>query len=304
MLALLCARGVDGASPIGSHRQSTSTGSTSTANVHTPDIVIAARSIRPGELVVMSVTVPATTDAVHVRAFDREVPSYRVARDRWQALIGIDLGVAPGSYPVRVDVAPSGGSLVHTLPVARRTFPTRTLNVDEAFVNPPPEMRARIDREAEDLRRIWSHPAAERLWTTGFVRPVPGEAVSRFGMRSVFNGQPRNPHSGADFLSPAGTPILAPNAGRVVLARDQYFSGNTVIIDHGQGLFSLLAHLSAFDVHEGDRVAAGDVVGRVGATGSNGTRRCSQPPGADRRRSGCGRSPSCGRFTKPRTERS
>ena len=100
-----------------------------------------------------------------------------------------------------------------------------------------------------------------------FVRPVPQAANSRFGTRSIFNGQPRNAHGGADFLSPAGTPIHAPNAGRVVIARDLYFSGGTVIIDHGQGLFSMLAHMSAIDVHEGDRIQAGDVVGKVGATG-------------------------------------
>jgi murein DD-endopeptidase MepM/ murein hydrolase activator NlpD len=99
------------------------------------------------------------------------------------------------------------------------------------------------------------------------VRPVPQEANSSFGTRSIFNGTPRNAHGGADFMSPAGTPIHAPNAGRVVIARDLYFSGNTVVIDHGLGLFSTLAHLSAFDVHEGDRVSAGQIVGRVGATG-------------------------------------
>jgi len=83
----------------------------------------------------------------------------------------------------------------------------------------------------------------------------------------VFNGQPRNAHGGADFLSPAGTTILAPNAGRIAVARSLYFSGNTVVIDHGLGLFSTLAHLSAFDVHEGDRVTAGQRIGLVGATG-------------------------------------
>jgi murein DD-endopeptidase MepM/ murein hydrolase activator NlpD len=83
----------------------------------------------------------------------------------------------------------------------------------------------------------------------------------------VFNGQSRGSHSGADFLSPAGTPVKAPNAGRVVLARDLYYTGNTVIIDHGLGLFSLLAHLSQIDVKAGDTVAAGDVIGKVGATG-------------------------------------
>jgi murein DD-endopeptidase MepM/ murein hydrolase activator NlpD len=105
------------------------------------------------------------------------------------------------------------------------------------------------------------------LWKGPFVRPVPQPANSAFGTRSVFNGLPRNAHGGADFLSPAGTPILAPNAGRIVVARALYFSGNTVVIDHGLGVFSMLAHLSAFDVHEGDRVVAGDRVGRVGATG-------------------------------------
>ena len=99
------------------------------------------------------------------------------------------------------------------------------------------------------------------------MRPVPGKAVSRFGSRSVFNGQPRAPHGGADFISSEGTPVLAPGAGRVLLAHDLYFSGNTVVIDHGLGLFSLLAHLSAFDVREGELVTEGQTVGRVGATG-------------------------------------
>jgi len=96
---------------------------------------------------------------------------------------------------------------------------------------------------------------------------VAEPANSAFGTRSVFNGQPRSAHGGADFLSPAGTPIHAPNAGRIVLARDLYFSGNTVVIDHGLGLFSMLAHLSAIDVHEGDGVTADQRIGLVGATG-------------------------------------
>jgi murein DD-endopeptidase MepM/ murein hydrolase activator NlpD len=128
-------------------------------------------------------------------------------------------------------------------------------------------MQARIDREAADLQRLWNAPAPQRLWSGPFARPVPGRATSIFGTRSIFNGKPRSPHGGADFLSPAGTPIRAPNGGRIVLARDLYFSGNTVVIDHGLGLFSLLAHLSVIDVHEGDIVVTDAVVGRVGATG-------------------------------------
>ena len=93
-------------------------------------------------------------------------------------------------------------------------------------------------------RRCGTRPPPSACGAVPFVRPVPQEANSAFGTRSIFNGKPRNAHGGADFLSPAGTPIHAPNAGRVVVARDLYFSGNTVVIDHGLGLFSMLAHLS------------------------------------------------------------
>ena len=88
-----------------------------------------------------------------------------------------------------------------------------------------------------------------------------------FGTRSIFNGKPRNAHGGADFLSPAGTPIEAPNAGHVVLARNLYFSGNTIVIDHGLGLYSTLAHPSEFQVREDEDVMTAQIVGRVGATG-------------------------------------
>jgi murein DD-endopeptidase MepM/ murein hydrolase activator NlpD len=88
-----------------------------------------------------------------------------------------------------------------------------------------------------------------------------------FGVLSIYNGETRSRHSGADFLSPAGTPIAAPAAGRVLLAQDLYFTGNTVIVDHGLGLFSLFAHLSAIEVADGAAVAAGDLVGKVGSTG-------------------------------------
>jgi murein DD-endopeptidase MepM/ murein hydrolase activator NlpD len=128
-------------------------------------------------------------------------------------------------------------------------------------------MEARVVREAAELQELWRHSSTDRLWRGPFVAPVPNTVGSRFGSRSIFNGEVRSPHSGADFASPTGTPIAAPNAGRVVLARNLYFSGNTVILDHGLGLFSLLAHLSVIAVHEGDSVATGQEIGKVGATG-------------------------------------
>ncbi len=226
-----------------------------------------SRSLQPGELVVLSIAGPEPGEPVRVRAFDRDVAAYSAGDHEWRALVGIDLDVKPGTYPVAVDAGSPPQHAVYDLVVARRTFRTRRLTVDEAFVTPPASEEDRIAREARLLASAWTSPPGERQWTGPFVRPVPEPATSAFGTRSIFNGKRRNAHGGADFLSPSGTPVHAPNAGHVVIAGDLYFSGNTVVIDHGLGLFSMLAHLSAIDVREGEVVGAGQVVGRVGATG-------------------------------------
>src|SRR5438067_717388 len=227
-------------------------------------ISVQARAVEPGELVVLTIALPEHRDAVRVRAFDRDAAAFAVDDRRWRALVGIDLDVKPGAYLVTVE---AGAGLMATtdLVVARHRFPTRRLTVDEGFVNPPRTLTDRITQEAALLGTTWQQVTPERLWSAPFVRPVPQPANSQFGTRSVFNGRPRGAHGGADFPSPAGTPIRAPNAGRVVIARDLYFTGNTVVIDHGLGIFSMLAHLSAMDVREGDRVEADAAIGRVGA---------------------------------------
>jgi murein DD-endopeptidase MepM/ murein hydrolase activator NlpD len=231
-------------------------------------VEVAARSVRPGELVVLTIT-DARATAVDVRVFGRTTPAYSLRAGIWQALVGIDLDQKPGTYTAAVE-ARAGTEIARgaaTLAVRPRTFPTRTLRVDADFVNPPDALTERIRSEAALIRDVTGRSGAKRLWTTPFVRPVPDPANSRFGTRSVFNGEVRRPHGGADFLSAAGTVVHAPNAGRVVVARDLFFTGNTVIIDHGLGVVSLLAHLSSMEVGEGQMIPAGEVVGRVGATG-------------------------------------
>ncbi len=232
-------------------------------------IAAAARSIQPGELVVLTIDTAVHADRLHVRAFNREMPAVAAGPLQWRALVGIDLGVAAGRYPVTIDLR-SGAHTAHAtheLVVLPRRFPTRTLQVDRAFVNPPASAAGRIAREARELQELWKHSTPEPQWPEGFVRPVPNAANSAFGTRSIYNGQRRSQHGGADFLSPLGTPVKAPNGARVVLARELYFLGNTVVLDHGQGLFSILAHLSMLAARQGDVVTAGQVVGEVGATG-------------------------------------
>jgi len=237
-----------------------------------PDVAVAARAVRPGEVLLVTVTAAPTEAPVTIRAFERDWPVYAVVapgqgatgRGRWRALVGIDLDTRPGRYTL--SVAAGGARVTRPLDVQRRVFPTRHLTVDPNLVNPPPEARERIDRETRELGEIWRASSPDRLWRS-FIRPVPDEANSAFGTRSVYNGEARSPHTGADFLSPSGRPVNAPAAGRVVLAGALYFTGNTVVLDHGEGLFSLLAHLSEIDVQTGATVAVGDVVGKVGATG-------------------------------------
>ena len=228
-----------------------------------------ARSMRQGEVVVFTATTSQPVDTMRARAFDRDLPTFQLDATRWRALLGIDVDTKPGSYEVSFEATSAGHTITATtqLNVTAGEFGRRVLKVDDAFVNPPQPVVARIRREAAEVEQLWMQSEPRRLWDTGFVRPVPGRTNGAFGSRSVFNGQARQPHGGADFLSPAGTPIQAPNGGRIVLARDLYFTGNTVVIDHGLGVFSLLAHLSVMDVHQGELVTQGQTIGRVGATG-------------------------------------
>ena len=231
-------------------------------------ISVTARSIHPGELVLLKVRTAASVAIMRVHGLGREFPAFRESPAEWRALVGIDLDVKPGAYEISaVTGEAAADQATYRLVVAPKTFAIRKLTVDPAFVNPPPEAQERIQADAARLNRIWASSSPMKLWSRSFVRPVSAPSNSAFGTRSVFNGESRNPHGGADFSSLAGTPVASPNAGLIVLAADLYFTGNTVVIDHGLGLFSLFAHLESIDVKEGDAVKTSQVLGRVGATG-------------------------------------
>jgi murein DD-endopeptidase MepM/ murein hydrolase activator NlpD len=226
-----------------------------------------ARALQPGEVVVLTVQANRDISSVRVHAFGRDHVGFPLKPRMWRVLVGIDLDTAPQTYSAEVFASDDPVAISVSLRVSAGHFRTRKLTVDEAFVNPPTEALDRIARETAELNDLWAHSSTTKLWTDPFVRPVPDPANSAFGTRSILNGQPRSPHSGADFNSATGTPIKSPSAGRVVLAGDRYYTGNTVMIDHGLQLFSLFAHLSEIQVKVGDTVAAGDVLGKVGATG-------------------------------------
>jgi murein DD-endopeptidase MepM/ murein hydrolase activator NlpD len=141
------------------------------------------------------------------------------------------------------------------------------MKVAEQFVNPPKSMMPRITKESETLATVFASSQPQRIWRGAFRQPVPGQSTSSFGRLSVLNGVSRGRHQGADFRAATGTSVAAPNAGRIALVGNHYFSGRTVVIDHGGGLLSLFAHFSRVSVKAGMVVNAGEQLGEAGATG-------------------------------------
>ena len=191
--------------------------------------------------------------------------------ERWQGLLGVDLEKAPGNYELSVAATMEDGDKAEctaSLVVTAGKFATENLKVEKQFVEPNAQQAQRAQTEQQKLRQLFDHVTAQRLWQGPFRLPLNGIARgTNFGKRRVLNGQPRSPHTGADFPALTGTPVHATQSGRVVLAEELYFSGNTVILDHGLGIYSLYGHLSAVDVTVADNVKAGAVLGKVGATG-------------------------------------
>jgi murein DD-endopeptidase MepM/ murein hydrolase activator NlpD len=228
-------------------------------------------SFRPGAVVLLTVTGSKPIISIEGNAFKHALRFWpTAAAGDWQALVGVPIDTSPGSYEMAVrakdaDGRTSGGQL--PLTIARSPFETRRLTVDPRFVEPPASELERIKREAKTLADIFVHVTPGRLWNGPFAPPVPGSATSSFGRLTILNGVSRTRHLGTDFRAAEGTPVVAPNAGKVVLADDYYFSGNTVILDHGDGLYSLIAHLSRVGVKPGALLQRGDRVGDSGATG-------------------------------------
>lgn len=222
---------------------------------------------RPGDVVHIKVSGTSGEEVVSATLFDREITFEYDERERsWHALAGIDLDTKPGTYQMHVLRRSSDAPLVQPLEIVPRQFRERRLRVGAAYVDPPESALQQIKRDSEALAEAYAR-SSPKQWRGAFLQPVDGTPSSNFGTRSYYNGQRRSPHAGVDFGGKVGTPVRASNYGIVVLALPMYFTGNTVIVDHGLRLFSVFAHLSAFNVAAGDQVAPETVVGLLGATG-------------------------------------
>ena len=192
--------------------------------------------------------------------------------DGWTAVVGIALAATPGEAHIAVQTE---AGRVREVPyhVAPKHYVEQHLKVEPRTVDLSPDDLARFERERDHQSQVmatFTEAPAHLLTQPDALRmrvPVPGRRSSSFGLRRVFNGQPRNPHSGMDIAASVGTPVVAPLAGQVIDTGNYFFNGQTVWLDHGAGLLSMVCHLSRIDVAVGVELAAGQRVGAVGATG-------------------------------------
>lgn len=215
----------------------------------------------PGGVAV--VTLPEQDSAPRVTYQDQSVLVIREDGQRWIAIAGIPLTVKPGTEQLHMD---NGQQLAFN--VSSREYPAQRITLkNQQHVTPDPEHLKRIQRELNEQIAAYKIFSPRQPSNLMLDRPVDGRLSSAFGLRRIFNGEERNPHSGLDFAVPSGTPIKSPAEGKVILTGDYFFNGQTVFVDHGQGLISMFCHLSSIGVKVGDELGRGEVLGKVGATG-------------------------------------
>jgi murein DD-endopeptidase MepM/ murein hydrolase activator NlpD len=215
---------------------------------------------------VVMIRIPGASDRAPTAAFDGKPVMVVRKNDAWIAIVGIALSVEPGEY--HLDVAGSAAA-ARPLPfqIVAKHYTVQELKVPPNQVNLSADDEARVARETAKVRAALDTFTTQVPPTLRLEQPIPGRRSSSFGLRRVFNGESRNPHSGMDIAAPTGTPVKAPLAGRVIDVGNYFFNGNDVIVDHGMGLLTMYCHLSKIRVEVGQELKRGDILGDVGATG-------------------------------------
>ena len=186
------------------------------------------------------------------------------------ALAGVPFETKPGTYDLALEAVMEDGRTEHltkAVTVQAAKYKTSRLTVPQKYVTPDPETLKRIEAEKEIKKAAFAHEVPIPEWSGNFVTPVQSEISEAYGTNRTFNGKLATVHRGTDFRAPTGTPVHASNGGEVVLARELYYEGNCVVINHGLGFMTIYMHLSKFEVKEGDKVEKGQVVALSGGTG-------------------------------------
>jgi murein DD-endopeptidase MepM/ murein hydrolase activator NlpD len=198
------------------------------------------------------------------------VPFYRRPSGAYTALVGADLDAKPGVITLTIKGTTTTGTAHNsqvTLRIKPKPFKKESFSVASEFDQLSPETLERIRNDQEEFSRAFTSSEPQRLWEGSFLLPISSEVTSPFGYRRIINGTPRAPHTGVDLKAALGTPVVAPNHGKVALVGDFFFSGQSVVLDHGGGLYTVYFHLAEYKVEMGVPVRKGDVIGLSGMTG-------------------------------------
>jgi len=232
------------------------------------DVTLSKSQVPDGSLVSMGLHPLMEIDVlgVKVRFEGKEFPVFPTGNGRDLASV---LVIPFNSKPrtTKIELSWQGGKAEIPIEVIDGNYPSEKLVVDEKKINPPKSVMKRIAREVKEIGAIYRKIAPERYWNGPFVLPLDSEITSNFGNKRVYNGSMKSFHQGLDLRARSPLPIRAPEGAKVVLAKDLYFTGNTVILDHGYGLFTIYGHMSKLAVKAGERVTKGQDLGLSGATG-------------------------------------
>lgn len=198
---------------------------------------------------------------------DKNISVLAHPNNRTQGIAFLPIDYYAPSSEQNITWSAPGKTTLFPLSIRPAPYPTETLSVDPSKVTPPPEAQERIAREKAEAKAIYEHFTPIRYWDKPFIRPIDSITTSAYGSARTYNGSLKSYHGGIDFRALTPTPILASNDGIVVLVQERYYSGGTIIIDHGEGLYTCYFHLSQFNVTVGEKISQGQTIALSGASG-------------------------------------
>mgnify|MGYP001447827697 FL=1 len=233
-------------------------------------VTIRTTGVRVGDIFSIEETFPAGTKSATISFNGVTLPLMPDGSGKWSALLGVDLEAAEGPAPLTITHTLSGGEKYAEevpLNILPRVFREQHITVDDSKVFLSDEDRERANRENREIRAVLAKTTDKRLWDSSFIVPIKGRYSSPFGLQRYYNGEKGSYHSGLDIAAAKGAEISSASEGRVALVGDYFYTGNTVFIDHGLGLYTAYFHMESVAVKEGDMVGLGELLGKVGSTG-------------------------------------
>lgn len=234
-------------------------------------VSFSSQGLKQGEVLLVNVKTNTGIRMISGTMFNKPVHFYRNSKgNKYNALVGIDMDTKPDRYKLTLLIEDKKGGKTrkkYRVRVKPANFGTQELTLPPDKVTLDEETLKKVEIEKEKIGKVWDIFTEDHLWNGNFIPPVAGEMSDDFGLRRIINGEQKSPHTGVDVDATEGAPVQASNNGRIVFTEDQFFSGKTLVIDHGLGLFTMYFHLSEILVTESKIVQKGELIAKVGKTG-------------------------------------